>query len=248
MNFSLIPGMNIPPWMPYQYESKNRTQRHCIQLCELSFEDFFWDESLEKNVEIEKIQSGERVADDRYYAFSGLNARDKFSENYVNCLGTLLVGQEKDSEQCLSLLIHNMPTPLLPSWDVFKQRLTQQVQAFLQKINPPTLDMVLFGGNYFPSESSLYKNFQKDYETSVQKLTQVLHKTTGQIPTVITGPNLIGEKTHAYFDTQKRRLYIHRFQQPLGVSNIPYQSSQLPEMIPRWNAYFVSHVQSVLDN
>lgn len=210
-----------------------------IRLCEIPFEDLFWNHYPEVYEVINQIKKGESVAHDTHYAFSDISGEDKFSKKYLNCLGEIFIGTDTKTQETVSCLTHHVPLSQMKSHEKeFLHLFQKRIHDFLSRIDPDSVDVILFGGNYFPKKGSLYKNFQEDYIQSIHTVSDMIALQLGKPPTVITGPNLIGNETNVYFDTSERRLYMQRFEQPLSISNAPYHPYQIDEMRHRWDSFF----------
>ena len=159
------------------------------------------------------------------YAISEINEKSKSSYSYRNCTGIIVVGKNKKGKE-VSFMSHQDPTEFLDKKkEVFINDLSQRIKEILEKTKKDTIDAIIFGG----------KRADREYQDSIKLLGDTLKKELGFEPTVMTGPNLDYDGTNIFFDTQNRRLYIVRNEQPEEKrSNESYLPSEIDEKKKDW--------------
>lgn len=164
------------------------------------------------------------------YVISDCNTANKYSREYYNCTGVIFVGQEKDGTKQISFMSHQDPDKFFyDSHEEFKRDLEERINEFYSKVKSETVDAIILGGNFKDKDAPL-----NEYIESIKFLSELTQDATGKVPTVITGPNQHPGETNAYFDTQRRRLYICRPFQENNIGNKDYMPSQLKEQSEQW--------------
>lgn len=157
---------------------------------------------------IELIKKGaENVEYGPPFNLSALSEQDKFSEEYSECTGVVLVGKDKTIGRELSLLSHQNPQRLSGAVkDQFAGELISRLDQLIEASEPGTIDVVLFGGHTNTEEQT------DQYEESIRSLSEICKSRLGFEPAVIVGPNadVAKARMNVYLDTQHRRLYIVR--------------------------------------
>lgn len=173
-----------------------------------------------------------RNAGENTYVISPIDERSKLSGGYKNCTGVVVVGRSRDGGKELSFMSHEDPKNFLQNHKKsFIADLTKQLEEIKKAAEDETIDAVVFGGNYGDwGENSEYK---KDYKDSVALLSETIEKELGFSPVVLTGPNIVGGDTGAYFDTAKRRLYILKPEEE-RATNLPYRAEDVPAEEAKW--------------
>ncbi|MDD3487626.1 MAG: hypothetical protein PHF35_04620 [Candidatus Moranbacteria bacterium] len=146
------------------------------------------------------------------YVISPVSNLDKFSNSFINCLGLVVAGQDKNTGENISIISHQRPdyftrnTQLEDRKDGFVSDLKSRLGEIESLSREKTIDAVLFGGNYFEDDKLL----QKEYEAGIGLISQIIEKELGFIPVVATGSkNILGDESVEY-DNKNRRLYIFR--------------------------------------
>lgn len=185
--------------------------------------DFFGDRATDHRKQIPVYRGV-----DESYVISQPNEHDKFSESYYNCTGIILVGQDRESSEQLSLLTHQNPFEFLDNQKSnFTRDLSETVDDMMKKVKPESVDAILFGGSM---------DLQQ-YKESINFLSKILKKKLDFEPTVIAGPDLADKPTSIYFETQNRHLYLVRSEQPDQTANHSFVPSDYPEKSRNWQYY-----------
>lgn len=163
------------------------------------------------------------------YVISECNEKDKYSIEYHDCTGVIVVGEETDGNKQISFMSHQEPSLFLDSKkEKFVQHLIEGSKEIKNKVKEQSIDVVIFGGD---KGDDIYKK-------SIKFLGDVLTKEFGIEPTIMTGPNShfqsSTEDTRVYFDTQNRRLYIARPFQENNKVNENYFPTELDKKSKEW--------------
>ncbi len=162
------------------------------------------------------------------YAMSECTPENKYSNEYFNSTGIIIVGEEKNSKKQISFMTHQDPEKFLEDKkELFTKDLTDLIKIIKEKCKEKSIDAIIFGGN---------AGF-REYQESIKFLGNIITKELGFEPTVMTGPKSIlskgDEPTAGYFDTQNRRLYIRRSKQASEL-NESYLPSEVKKQSSKW--------------
>jgi len=146
---------------------------------------------------------------------------NKFSEEFCDCTGLIVVGTEKGTDDNVSFLTHQDPKEFLFSKkEEFTKRLRERLAQIKDKCVPGTIDAVLVGGWYSKDPFTLYfakklglkdRDVAKQYTDSIKLLGAETKEILGFEPIVINGPKTeLGLGDKVYFDNKNRRLYFVR--------------------------------------
>lgn len=185
--------------------------------------------------EIRKIETGGQNVGE--YSVDGpkfylrLNALDKYSLHYRNCIGMVFVGTSKQSGKEISFITHMNATGF-DSNDTYREQvekfdevLNQGIQKLQTSAEIGTIDAVIFGGADWDS------SYKKIIDRYSKKITNVL----GFDPVVLTGPggydsedtkDKVHPSTDVYLDTQGRKIYILRRETPNEENDNPFFASR----------------------
>lgn len=171
-----------------------------------------------------------RNAGENTYAISDCTPSPKWSRRYWNCTGVAVVGRDRQRNQEISILSHQDPWSFLEgkrAHDAFTRDLTQQIQKLLSQTDEGTVDAVIFGGHFQRPD---------EHKASIETVADVCISQMGFQPVVMTGPTLNENyPTEVYFDTQNRRLFIVRPDQPGDASsNLSYSPSDIEQKMKEW--------------
>ncbi len=151
------------------------------------------------------------------YIISPIDSRDKFSLKYVECTGVIICGVDKETGENISLLSHQNPNFFLFDKDLsFFKDIKEKAKDLLEKCEPDSLDVVLFGGKFSDSDNATDIEEAKDnvdkllYIKSIKYISKVLFDILHIEPTVISGPKFSLGFDHAIFINNTRRLHIFR--------------------------------------
>ncbi len=137
---------------------------------------------------------------------TSIDSSDKYSPEYLNCTGILLVG-ENASGETISCLTHQNSVYIADSnlIDIFNAKILKLFEDFKNQTQSGTVEILTFGGNLLcpKSRNFLHRNIN-------EKCISVFN----QIPRNIFGPKIedsyddLGDSV--FFDTKNRRLFFMR--------------------------------------
>jgi hypothetical protein len=186
----------------------------------------FWEskEKLEKR--------GQKNAGNNTYVISTISNRDKFSRNFYNCTGLVVVGVDKKTGKEISFISHQEPGVILNMGGVgylFKADLSDSLIEMRDRCVSGSVDISIVGGQFI--DTNEYRGYRgKDiYEGIIELLTEEVLEVFKFSPHVAVGPKIIAGRDDVYFDTKERRLYVIR---PHGISPEENQSF-MPEDLPK---------------
>jgi hypothetical protein len=157
------------------------------------------------------------------YLISGVDNFDKFSLDYGDCIGAIVVGRNKEGKN-VSLMTHQKPENFInKNKEVFLKDLNERLDVFINNIDGD-IDVIIFGGNKGGG----------DYEESIKLMGSALKKKTSVAPSVITGPNLSASMTDVFFDNTNRRLYLARGEQDSHTLNEDYLADEIGVQKKKW--------------
>ncbi|PIR68216.1 hypothetical protein COU49_02640 [Candidatus Nomurabacteria bacterium CG10_big_fil_rev_8_21_14_0_10_35_16] len=163
------------------------------------------------------------------YVVSAIDGTDKFSHEYLNCTGIVIVGTNKQGEE-ISFMTHQEPSIILvKKRNNFTTDLRDRLREFIEKVEKGSIDAVMFGGNR--------RRASIDFQDSIELVTEILKQELGFEPTIMTGPNLSGTQTDIFFDTKNRRLYIVRGahkNEHNYKTNESFLPSEIDEQVKNW--------------
>ncbi len=188
-------------------------------------------------------RSGYKNGGEYSYVISALSESNKASTEYYNCTGVAAVGRDRRTGKNLSILSHQDPRFFLNKKENFAKDLVTSLEEMVERSEPGSIDVVIFGGNYTAESQSVLDEHESertkvhDYRDSIAILSQIINDVVGMDPQVILGPdtsfNVDG--TGVVLDTQKRRLYVTRPNQPgQGNTNINFRAADLKSHEERW--------------
>lgn len=185
------------------------------------------------------------------YVLSIPSEDDKFSRDYANCSGIVVVGVDAKTGKNLSILTHENPSYIFGdlSWaDRFKSDLQSVCKMLYDRAEPGSIDAVIFGGDHaFPEQYGLSnsapgrkeKTRHDDYIDMVEIVADSIREVCKIEPVVALGPRTLGDgATDAFFDTQHRRLYLTRKKNPDADQDFPasgvreHMDARLRKMYP----------------
>ncbi len=164
------------------------------------------------------------------YVISDLNNRDKFSGNYYNCVGTVIAGRDKTTGKDISILCHEnsllTDRELASIRDKFCADLTESIRDIKNRCEDGTIDVVLFGGNYFNSLPN-----EDHYPKIITLLNSLVHKELGFDATVVSAPKPDWNGSdQAYYENGTRKLYIMK---PKSLNEGAFPASKVQEHLKR---------------
>ncbi|MES2930451.1 MAG: hypothetical protein V4665_01570 [Patescibacteria group bacterium] len=135
------------------------------------------------------------------YAISEGNEKNKYSEEYYNCIGMAIIGIDKKTNKNISILTHKFPAVFLQS-DSLEKNFITQLKDLVSRCKLGTLDAVIFGGDKSDGNSL------KEYLEAINTINKISKPILGFEPTISAAPKYDGE-TSVYLDTENRRLYVN---------------------------------------
>ncbi len=169
------------------------------------------------------------------YVISKLDSKDKYEYGYKDCIGLVVVGESKDSDENISIISHiDFEAVLANSEDEesFKKSVISIIQELKNKVKAGSIDCLLFGGNSYennPDEDSIFDSYKK----YIKYISSILKQELGFSPNVITGPKEREGDTDIYFNNQNRRLYLFMPQQDKNISLRDFNSEQVEDQIKK---------------
>lgn len=160
----------------------------------------------------------------RIHMISEVDEKDKFSHNYCNCIGAIIVGRSKKTGKEISFMTHqdSAYADFQETWhkketEIFDEKFKRKIEELVANCEEGSIDAVLFGG----------ADYDTNYQKVIKKMSQKIRKKLGFEPIVLTGPGgeysredgnkTIPPSTSVYFDTQTRKVYLVR--QKISDSN-----------------------------
>ncbi len=150
------------------------------------------------------------------YVISAIDDANKFSEEFKNCTGVFVTGQDKNTGKDISFISHEDPWFFVEQKEgtkTFTEDLRAQLLEMKNRCVPGTIDAVIAGGNYFKqvNEDEPYtKRYRDNYRSSIEILTKEITDALGFEPAVIIGPKARGGGDKIFYDNAERRLHIFR--------------------------------------
>ncbi len=136
------------------------------------------------------------------YLISSLDDENKFSGNFQTCTGVIIVGEDKDTHQNISILTHQTIGQVSYSGqEKFQKDLNQRLEEISDRCIPGTIDAVIVGGKH-----------DNLYEPAIQKIGKIVKAKLGFEPIAINGPkrSILSEFDTVYFENDSRNLHLVR--------------------------------------
>lgn len=157
------------------------------------------------------------------YTISPVDTKDKYSEGYFVCLGTVAVGKNEAGED-ISFMSHQNPGATFGTEieERFKVEFAESLSTLKNQSKEGSIDVVFFGGQHPLFDSPITTEHYWDaYEESMGKMRDTVFSVLNLEPTIITGPKTEEDEaeygeTNAYFSTHDRRLYVVQDNYALG--------------------------------
>ncbi len=135
------------------------------------------------------------------YVISDCDSRDKWSLNYKSCVGTIMVGSNKEGKN-ISSLSHQDFKYILNNPAQFNEDMRQSIKKLVTLTEEGTRDFVIFGGKRW---------FPKEYLESIVLLGKICREEMGFNPVVISGPIYRANyPAEVYFENDSRRMFLVR--------------------------------------
>lgn len=206
----------------------------------------------EKDIKENKMYNSGKLS----YVISFCNEKNKYSENYLDCTGVVIVGKDKETGKNISFLSHQNPDFFIKYKEgrlKFKADLDKSIDDLISKCKQGTIDAIIFGGNKQDvSENIPDENFNQgidnideylkgpfdEYVKSVKYLNYIIKQKIGFSPVVISGPNdnfeTNNHSLNIYFDNNNRRLYILKPKQENSDKNEAFEVSNIEEQMKKF--------------
>lgn len=170
------------------------------------------------------------------YAMTDVDASDKYSYDYYNCCGVVMSGWSRSQKKFISFMTHHNPESLLKNDTVyasFTKKLDERMQVVIDGCDPDSVDICMFGGNFFTDISSR-QTYAEVYEQFNEQLKTHITERTTLVPDFLTGPNLRFNPSSFAFMNDTRVLHAFREDQPDSVVNDPHPGSRLADRVRRY--------------
>lgn len=174
-----------------------------------------------------------------HYVISTVDACDKFSRNFFECVGLVVTGQNKTTGENISFLSHLAPSILGKG----KQRvcnnyiidLKNRLEELREQSAEGTIDAVVFAGSYHKDKHFDPPEYdpKKYYDKLIGIISGSVTDNLGFEPVVVTNPKMVQGTDNAYYENKSRKLYIMRpdaEDQPVDV----YLPSDLEQQKKKW--------------
>jgi hypothetical protein len=172
------------------------------------------------------------------YLISPIGERNWFSDRYMSCTGVVAIGRDVLTGKEISFLSHQDPNYFVDGdkdkREMFSRALGDSLRALEARSEKDSVEVLLVGGNFNPKTASGGDYKHDQYKRSIQALDQIVQGLTGFDPRVLAGPNNhVGSETVVVVETQKRKIWIDRSEQPPEFDQ-PYPANNIDEAEKRW--------------
>jgi hypothetical protein len=154
---------------------------------------------------------GHKNGGEMTYIISAIDNANKYSTNYHDCTGLVVVGRDKETGQEISFLTHQNPDNIInEGLQNFSNDLSERLIDLRSRCEEGTVDAVLFGGKLFNTLD------RHDYDEMIETVSGITSGALGFKPNIIRKPKqgkLLGDI--AVFDNSHRRLYFMREEREL---------------------------------
>jgi hypothetical protein len=164
----------------------------------------------------ESVKAKKFLGGGQTWTISTVDNLNKFSNEFYNCTGLVVVGKDKVTGQNISFLSHQDPTMFLKSLKkVFIKDMKKRLVEIKNKCEAGTIDAVVVGGQYpLNQPHSQFEDTppqrRQEYVNSVNFLSSGVKQVLDFEPIVINGPKTGMSHDDVYFDNENRRLYFMR--------------------------------------
>lgn len=211
-------------------ESFSEDYEHQLKMLDPKLVDYF--AAKEELDEAHILNAGERT-----YVISPVDSRNKESRNYENCTGIAIVGTDKHTGKNISLLTHQSVAISTRHKDAFQEDLSESLRQFIDRCIPGTIDAVIFGGYVSDVQHSRAPShtITDEYVASVRIIASVFQEIAGFDPIVAIGPSRKPtEAASVILDTENRRIYMLRPEQPSSFDDSGFPASAVQKQKNRW--------------
>jgi hypothetical protein len=163
------------------------------------------------------------------------------SDRYFNCTAVVAIGRDANTGKEISLLSHQDPRYFADGGaeksGIFSRELSESLKELKARSQNDTIEVLLLGGNYNINAKEEDEGYQhRHYKQSIEKLRQIVQETLEFDPKVLAGPNNnVGSEMVIIVETQKRKVWIERTNQPSEFDQ-PYMANALNEEENKWLA------------
>jgi hypothetical protein len=175
--------------------------------------------------ELDKI--GAIAGGQHVYVISGVNEKDKYSDNFYSCTGLVVCGTDKETGENISILTHQFPGAILgDAHDDFWSKLEKQLHNFKIRCEGGSIDSILLGGDY------LTNHHKNQY---IEQISQIVKSKLGFSPNVVGGPKLkyFGKGDIIFVSTKNRIIFLARLKEIGFHPN--YQPEEMGVEIENWD-------------
>ncbi|MBT3864412.1 hypothetical protein HOE67_00885 [Candidatus Peregrinibacteria bacterium] len=141
------------------------------------------------------------------FTISPCSPEDKYSENYTICDAVILIGQDRTSNQVLSVLTHQSPNAnKAPN---FHNQLESILSEFKDRTKPESREAFIAAGMAFINQGIISS---ETYIESIKTKVRAIQSKLGIEAKIIVGPAIFPSSisTALYLDTQNQILYASR--------------------------------------
>lgn len=183
--------------------------------------------------------SGMSNAGENTHVISAVDGANKHSDHYINCIGTAVIGFDEHTGKNVSFLTHQDPWQTLTTKkDAFVRDLDSKLDKLVLRVRPETIDAVIWGGQFKPEPTNRPgKTREHDYLDIIALVSERIRQKAGVEPHVVIGPDVNGwGEAEVWLDTQRRRLYVMRSNQPENrfAHNVGFSASELSQRAKEW--------------
>ncbi len=166
---------------------------------------------------------------------SDVDGSNKFSAEFRNCLGVVVVGSQ-GREEHQSLLIHIDPIYFKGDATEFSKLLSVKLEEIKAKTEEGSMDALIFAGRIPDSDLKADFDYELEhYQSAITKLGDLLTTSLGFEPVVIPPkPANHKQATTVYFDTSNRRLYMAQSQVSRESLQKPFLPSSVHDVTPQY--------------
>jgi hypothetical protein len=180
------------------------------------------------------------------YLISSIGERNWFSDHYMSCTGVVAIGREAATEgematgKEISFLSHQDPSYFVDGdqekTETFSRALSDALKELVLRSEKDSVEVLLVGGNFNPKTASGGDYKHDQYKKSIQALSEIIQAAMGFDPKVLAGPNNnVGSETVVVVETQKRKVWIDRSQQPPAFDQ-SYSAADVDKEEKKWLA------------
>ncbi|MEI7765065.1 MAG: hypothetical protein WCI93_00600 [bacterium] len=162
------------------------------------------------------------------YVISDANSNNKFTQGLFDCTGFIVVAEDKNTNQNISILSHQDPKKFLEPKliDSFKLDLAESLKKISMRAKKGSVDAIIYGGNRFGGNSN---NFEK----SIKLVSEIIYNELGFKPTVTTAPKEDVGSSDIYFDNKNRRAYLFVPEQKKDITLEEFHPDNVIEQVEK---------------